>query len=227
MTLSVALAPWTDGAASGRGAMFVATIRTEYWLVPVSPVMRFTAVSDLDEYRESLQDASGTVAHYIQPVGGLDGGSAEAFELVELTVDGAQRPVRRTARSGAQVYTANLGDAAMRGGQPVAVSYTRRLLVQQHGHLLHLDISRPTKGLRVQFAYGGCGIRYVSVLDYIAASTQARLSRLPAGEPTPSIALGFDGWVLPKAGVAFVWVLEREMALMPEHDMHLTAHAPD
>jgi len=27
--------------------------------------------------------------------------------------------------------------------------------------------------------------------------------------------------------VAFVWVLEREMALMPEHEMHLTAHAPD
>jgi hypothetical protein len=31
----------------------------------------------------------------------------------------------------------------------------------------------------------------------------------------------------PKAGVAFVRVLEREMALVPEHDMHLTAHAPD
>jgi hypothetical protein len=27
------------------------------------------------------------------------------------------------------------------------------------------------------------------------------------------------------AGIAFVWVLEREMALMPEHDVHLTAHA--
>jgi hypothetical protein len=89
-----------------------------------------------------------------------------------------------------------------------------RLLIQQHGHLLHLDIARPTKGLRVQFTYGGCGIRYVSVLDYIAGSTQARLSRLPASEPTPRIA-GFDGWVLPKAGVAFVRVLEREMVLMP------------
>jgi hypothetical protein len=27
--------------------------------------------------------------------------------------------------------------------------------------------------------------------------------------------------------VAFVWVLEREMALVPEHEMHLTAHAQD
>src|SRR5438552_1725979 len=49
-----------------------------------------------------------------------------------------------------------------------------------------------------RFAYGGCGIRYVRVLDYIAGSTQARLSRLPVSDPTPSITLGFDGWFLPK-----------------------------
>jgi hypothetical protein len=30
--------------------------------------------------------------------------------------------------------------------------------------------------------------------------------------PTPSIALPFDGWIPPEAGVAFVWVLERELA---------------
>ena len=33
----------------------------------------------------------------------------------------------------------------------------------------------------------------------------------PPSEPTPSIALRFDGWILPKAGVAFVWVLEDEV----------------
>jgi hypothetical protein len=36
--------------------------------------------------------------------------------------------------------------------------------------------------------------------------------RFSATAPTPSIALRFDGWMLPKAGVAFVWVLEREIA---------------
>ena len=67
----------------------------------------------------------------------------------------------------------------------------------------------------------------MNVLDYIAGSNQTRLSRLPASGPTPSVALGFDGWVLPKAGVAFVWVLEREMAPVPEREMHRTTHAPD
>jgi hypothetical protein len=198
--------------------MFVATIRTEYRLASLSPVLRFTGVSDLDEYRESLQDPSCTVVHYVQPVGQLDGASPEAFELVELTVDGAHRPVRRTARTGAQVYTASLGDEAMRGDRPVAIAYTHRLLVQQHGHLLHLDISRLAKGLKVQFGCGGCGIRRVNVLKYIAGSSHTRLSQLPASGPTPSVALGFDGWVLPEAGVAFAWVLEREMAPVREHD---------
>jgi hypothetical protein len=33
------LAPWADGPVSGRGAMFVATIRTEYHLASLTPVM--------------------------------------------------------------------------------------------------------------------------------------------------------------------------------------------
>jgi hypothetical protein len=49
------------------------------------------------------------------------------------------------------------------------------------------------------------------VVDYIASSRQPGLSQLPAAAPTPSVALWFDGRMLPKAGVAFIWVLKREM----------------
>ena len=49
-------------------------------------------------------------------------------------------------------------------------------------------------------------------MDYIAASLQPGLSRLPASAPTPSVDVRFDGWMLPKAGVAFGWVLERQIA---------------
>jgi hypothetical protein len=34
MEISVALAPWTGGPVDGKGATFVATIRTEYLVVP-------------------------------------------------------------------------------------------------------------------------------------------------------------------------------------------------
>jgi hypothetical protein len=30
-------------------------------------------------------------------------------------------------------------------------------------------------------------------------------------EPSPSIQVAFDGWVFPKSGVAFVWVLDEEL----------------
>jgi hypothetical protein len=34
MEMSVALAPWAEEPVEGKGAMFVATIRTEYLVVP-------------------------------------------------------------------------------------------------------------------------------------------------------------------------------------------------
>lgn len=100
-------------------------------------------------------------------------GSPAAFEFVECSVDGRPRRARRAGRTGAQVFTVHLGADAMTTTQPLTVSYTYRVLVQQQGHLLHLDISRPTKGLTVQFSYGGRGIRYVNVLDYVAKQPAA------------------------------------------------------
>lgn len=111
-----------------------------------------------------------------------------------------------------QVFTVSLASDLMAEQRMVTIAYAYRVLVQQYGHLFHLDFSKPTKNARVHFAHGNCGIHHVSLLDYIASSTQPGLSRLPASEPTPSIALRLDGWTLPKAGVALSWVPEREMA---------------
>jgi len=126
-------------------------------------------------------------------------------------VDGKPRPSRRTTKPNVQVYSVNLGKAAVGSEWPVVVSFTYRVLVQKHGHLLHLDMARPTKGLNVHFAYGNCGIRHVNVLEYVAGSQLARISRRPATDPAPAIDVDFDGWVLPKAGVAFAWVLDEEI----------------
>ena len=68
-----------------------------------------------------------------------------------------------------------------------------------------------TAGLFGVLFYGGCGIRHVNTSDYIASAKPVLISQTPADEPTPSVELSFDGWVFPKAGVAFVWVLDDEM----------------
>ena len=191
--------------------MFVATVRWEYRVTPSSSTMRFACISDPAEYRELRQDLSVTDAWYFEPIAGLDGSSSEVFSLLECSIDGAVRPARRSTRKGSQLFTVNLGEGVVSSGKEMTISYTYRSLVQRHSHLLHLDLARPTKGFTAELRYGGCGIRHVSVLDYIASAKQPRISGLTATDPAPGIEVGFDSWVFPKGGVAFVWVLEDEL----------------
>lgn len=210
MDVSVTLSPWEGGPADGPGSMFVATMRWEYRTKLAQPAMRFSCVSSTEEYRELLGDPTSAAVVYFEPVGELDGKSKEVFELVSFSIDGEPRGARRTTRAGAQIFTVNLDETEDLEDE-VVISYTYRQLVQRHGHLLHVDVGRPTRGLKVGFAYGDCGIRFVNVLDYVSRGDKARIERLPASGPAPSISVGFDGWVWPKAGVGFVWVLDEEM----------------
>jgi hypothetical protein len=208
--ISVSLSPWETGPTTGRGSMFVATIRWEYRVVPTSATMRFACVSDLDEYRELLRDQATTSAWHFDHSGGLDPASRDVFELLQLTVGSKPRKIRRTERAGSQLYTVSLGSTATNGDE-VTIAYTYRVLAQRHGHLLYLDLPRPTKGLHVQLDYGGAGIRRVNMLDFIASSEDTRIDETPGSVPARTIDIGFDGWIFPRSGVAFVWVLEDEL----------------
>lgn len=212
MHVSVSLTRWSDGPASGPGAMFVATVRREYRVKAGTAVMRFACVSDLDEYRELVRDPSTTEVWYFEPVAGLDASSKKAFELLSFTLDGEPQPLRHSRRTGSQTFTVNATAESPRNHTTdVHVSYTYRVLVQQHGHLLYLDFGRPCKGLTAELWYGNCGIAYVNQLDFITGAQATRVSRSPEEAGTPSIAVSYDGWVLPKSGLAFVWVLESEL----------------
>ncbi|MGW3993933.1 hypothetical protein ACWEF6_10640 [Amycolatopsis sp. NPDC004772] len=209
--VSASLSPWTTGPSTGEGSMFVATIRWEYHVRPASPTMRFACVSDQAEYRELLRDPTVAGQWYIGKTSPVDPASTEAFELVQFSIDGKQRPIRRAERLGAQVYTVALGKAATSGDE-VMVSYTYRVLIQRHGHLLFLDLPRPTKGVHLQLDYGQVDVRQVNVVDYFASPDVSRVERSPKTAPARTIDVGFEGWVFPRAGVAFVWVLDGEVA---------------
>lgn len=205
--VSIVLSPWDEGPATGQGSMFVATIRWEYHVVPDNPLVRISCVSDPDEYRQLVQDPSSIDAWLFRPVPGLDGSSPKAFQLLQFTLDGEELPIHRTVRDSSQTFTIKLGSEVVAAKRKVAIAYTHRVLSQRNGHLLHLDLSRPVKGLNVRFSYGDCGIQHVNVLDYIAGARQPYITQLPPTDPTPSVEVSYDGWVFPKGGVAFVWVL--------------------
>ncbi|MGH3564887.1 MAG: hypothetical protein ACRDRH_02400 [Pseudonocardia sp.] len=65
--------------------------------------------------------------------------------------------------------------------------------------------------LKVSLNYAGSGIRYVSVLDFVASSRPTQVLRAPSGTPAKTIDVSFDGWVFAKSGVGFVWVLDGEV----------------
>ncbi len=111
-----------------------------------------------EEYRELSAEAGATSAWFFRPVAGLDGGSREAFELVQFTIAGRARPIRRSAKHGSQTYSAPIGKEVIAAGQPVLMSYTYRAIVRQDGILIKLDVEQPTRGLSVELSTAvGCG----------------------------------------------------------------------
>lgn len=212
--ISIHLSPLPMGSGSTAGApettalqdeLFVVTVRWEYSVIPKHEVRRFACVSDKAEYRELAQDASTTSAWYIKPRDDVDAGSRQAFELVQFTVDGAERPIRRSSHKGGQIYSVNVGERAIQAAEPVTVTYTYRTVTAKAGHLLYFDIEQPTRGVDIELDYGEVDVDTVNVIDFIASSRQARVLRTPKSVPGKAVSVEFDGWVFPRSGVAFVW----------------------
>lgn len=84
--------------SEGSVPLFVLTTRLEHTVVPKSVIRKFTAVSNDRDYRAVMDDPQETSVWYINPANGLDGGGKDAFELVQFTVDGEERTIRRTSK---------------------------------------------------------------------------------------------------------------------------------
>jgi hypothetical protein len=205
---SVTLTPWEHATATKD--MFVATIRWDYRTRLSTSTLRYSCVSNSEEYRQLLRDPTSAGVWFFRPTGGLDAGSPDAFQLVQFTIDGRPQTVRHTKRTTGQVFAVNLDAEATDAKAEVQLSCTYRVLVRKHGHLLYVDFAKPSKGVKVDLWYGDAGIRYVNVLDFIAGAQAARVQRSPASVPTPNVSIDYAGWVFPRSGVAFVWVLESE-----------------
>jgi hypothetical protein len=204
LRISVRLSPLT-GTKPTPPAVLNVTIRYEFSLIPHFPTRRFSCVSDIDDLRDLADNPGGDTIWVNSPRVGKPASALETFELLDFTVDGASRSIRRTTRQHGQTYTVNLGLEPSRHGEPVSIAYTYRALVPVDGHLLQLRVDQPARGLSIDFDYSDCGFDRVSVLDFIASHQATRVAASPKSVPGRSLAVEFDGWVLPRSGVAFVW----------------------
>ncbi|TLG09447.1 hypothetical protein FEK35_15080 [Nocardia cyriacigeorgica] len=201
---------------SGAGRMVI-TVRHEYTTIPSSPVRQFVSLSDLDEYRQLIQDPASTFAWYYRPGNGVDAGTKDAFELVQFTVDGEERPIRRTARKGAQTYHVTLGIPEHERDREHTIAYTYRLMPADHNRLLHFGVDQPTRGVDIELDYSDTDITHVNMIDFIPSSQKSVVIKSPDTVPGKTIGLQFDSWVMPKGGAAFVWVRKNDLVVTDHH----------
>lgn len=125
-------------------------------------------------------------------------------------VDGEPVEITRTADEFGQMYTVDVGEATVEAGRPVAMSFTYRSRLRRDGHVVHFDIDRPTKGFELELHYQDAGVSKMKLVDFISSTRRARVSEAPDVAGVKKYTMSYDGWVLPRAGVAFVWILEDE-----------------
>ena len=186
------------------------TVEWEYTTVPSSATRRFVCVSDQDEYNELRQDVPATSTWFTAPRPGMDARRREAYELLELTVDGRPQPIRRSTRATGQTYSVDLDEEA-RSGKPVRIRQVFRTITPQWSHRLYFAVRQPTRGWSLRLDYTDTNIGDMRVNDTVATAPAARIVRSPEAVPGKVIALESAGWLMPGSGVAFTWTLDEEL----------------
>ncbi|MGK2348587.1 hypothetical protein [Actinomyces sp. W5033] len=190
--------------------LFTVTVEWEYATIPSGPVRRFACVSDREEYRELLLDLPATSPWLMRPRPGMDAASKDAYELLELTVDGRPQPIRRTARKTGQTYSVNL-DAAACSGEPVRIRQVFRTVTPTWGHRLYLQLPQPARGFSLQIDYTDTNIAELTVTDNVAGGRTVQISHSPAVAAGNVASVDAAGWLLPKSGFSVTWTLQTEL----------------
>ena len=199
-----------DQAIRAAERWYDVAVEWEYTTVPSSATRRFACVSDQDEYNELRQDVPATSTWFMAPRPGMDARHREAYELLELTVDGRPQPIRRSTRATGQTYSVDLDEDA-RSGKPVRIRQVFRTITPQWSHRLYFAVAQPTRGWSLRLDYTDTNIAEIQVSDTISPTPPARITRLPEAVPGKVIAVEASSWLLPRSGVAFTWATNDEL----------------
>lgn len=204
-----------DSRSAGGAPAFAVTVTWEYTLIPSSPVQRFACTSNRDEFHELLSEIPSTSTWFMTPRPGFNAADREAFELLQFSVDGAELPIRRSARKSGQTYSVRLGDERVRDARPVRIRHVYRTITPQSGHMLHVTIAQPARGLTLSLDYTDTDIASMRVTDLISSARRPRLARMPNEAEAREVTMDVPGWILPQAEVTFVWTLISELPVAP------------
>ena len=197
---------------------FSVTVQWQYTVTPSHPTQRFACVSDRDEFHDLVTDVPATSTWFMTPRPGFDAAKREAFELLEFSVDGEARPIRRQSHKSGQVYSASIGDDVVKDAKPVRIRHTYRTIADPANHRLFVAIAQPARNVSINVDYSDTSISRMAVTDLVASSKRPHVGHLPEGSVGNELAIEVPGWVQAGTGFTFVWTLSSE-----EHEL---PHAP-
>ncbi len=195
------------GRSSAPTPFFDLRVRWEYTVTPRHRFRKFAVVSDRQRYDQLVAERGETSVWYRRPVPGLAVSDPEVFALEQFTVNGTPVPFTRQVDRVSQVYTVDLGEQVIQQEQAVVISFSFRTRTLRSGHVVHLDIDRPTRGLDVELRYDPEQVGQMRILDFASIGEGGRLTQVPN---TPTLRYRYDGWLFPRAGMVFVWTLPDE-----------------
>ena len=217
----------TLGIPRGRSVaptpFFDLRVRWEYTVTPRHRFRKFAVVSDRQRYDQLVAERGETSVWYRRPVPGLAVSDPEVFALEQFTVNGTPVPFTRQVDEVSQVYIVDLGERVIQQEQAVVISFSFRTRTLRSGHVVHLDIDRPTRGLDVELRYDPEQVGQMRILDFASIGEGGRLTQVPN---TPTLRYRYNGWLFPRAGMVFVWTLPDEQDDWGEVALDTDARAP-
>ena len=133
------------------------------------------------------------------------------FTLLRATVDGETLEITTTQEEQRTETTAVGLPLTQALNREATIAITYRMLVQRNSHLLTFPVAQPTNSVFYELDYTNTGISFVSVVPFFGSSRTPRIERSEPRENIARVSVGLDGWVLPRSGLAFVWVLADEL----------------
>jgi hypothetical protein len=95
-------------------------------------------------------------------------------------------------------------------GTEVDVEYKYKLKVQKFAHIYSHFLDIPTRNVEIDFDFASTEIRYVNVSPFFASSAKPEIRGYPNQARPHRISVEVPGWVIPRSGVLFAWILGSE-----------------
>lgn len=207
--VSVRLSTAVERSSEGT-PLFDVTVEWQYTTVPSHAIRRFACVSDRAEFNELVREVPVTSTWFMRARPGMDASSRDSYELLSFAVDGEERSIRRLGRKTGQTYSVNIGDDIVSAERPVRIRHVYRTVTSQAGHWLFFEIPQPSKEFSLRLDYSSTDVSRMSVMDLVTSLHSAQINHLPTSVAGKVISVDVPGWLLPKAGLAFVWTLSDE-----------------